>query len=60
LIVDYHSSDRFDIPIRDHVVTVDQPVEVGGEDNGPSPTELLVASLASCVACGGTGSTPPG
>jgi hypothetical protein len=48
--VDYLSGDRFDISIRDHVVAVDQPVEVGGEDEGPTPTELYVASLASCVA----------
>lgn len=48
--VDYLSGDRFDISIRDHVVTVDQPTEVGGDDTGPTPTELFVAGLASCVA----------
>jgi putative redox protein len=32
------------------VVTVDQPADVGGEDAGPTPTELFVAGLASCVA----------
>ena len=48
--VEYRAGDRFDIEIRDHTVTVDQPVEVGGEDVGPTPTELFVASLASCVA----------
>ena len=48
--VDYQSGDRFDISIRDHTVTVDQPVDVGGEDVGPTPTELFVAALASCVA----------
>jgi uncharacterized OsmC-like protein len=29
---------------------VDQPVEDGGSDAAPTPTELFVASLASCVA----------
>lgn len=48
--VDYRSGDRFDISIRDHVVTVDQPADVGGDDAGPTPTELFVAGLASCVA----------
>ena len=48
--VEYRSGDRFDISIRDHVVTVDQPTEVGGDDAGPTPTELFVAGLASCVA----------
>lgn len=48
--VDYRFGDRFDISIRDHVVTVDQPADVGGDDAGPTPTELFVAGLASCVA----------
>jgi putative redox protein len=38
------------IRIRDHHVTVDEPHETGGEDSGPSPQELLAASLASCTA----------
>ena len=48
--VDYCDGDRFEIRIRDHVVTVDQPADVGGDDAGPTPTELFVAGLASCVA----------
>ena len=48
--VEYRDGDRFDIFVRDHVVTVDQPVEIGGDDEAPTPTELFVASLASCVA----------
>jgi len=44
------TEDRFDIDVRDHTITVDQPVDVGGADVGPTPTELFVASLASCVA----------
>jgi uncharacterized OsmC-like protein len=31
-------------------VTVDQPVDAGGEGTGPTPTELFVAGLAGCVA----------
>jgi uncharacterized OsmC-like protein len=42
--------DRFDIDLRRHRVTVDQPIDVGGDDTGPTPTELFVAGLASCVA----------
>jgi LmbE family N-acetylglucosaminyl deacetylase/uncharacterized OsmC-like protein len=48
--VDHRGGDRFEISIRDHVVTVDQPEDAGGEDLGPTPTELFVAGLASCVA----------
>jgi putative redox protein len=38
------------IRIRDHQLAVDEPVEKGGDDTGPSPQELLAASLASCTA----------
>jgi putative redox protein len=48
--VEHLDGDRFAIGIRGHVVTVDQPRADGGEDSAPTPTELLVASLASCVA----------
>jgi putative redox protein len=33
-----------------HTLVVDEPIEAGGSDTGPSPTRLLGASLASCVA----------
>jgi len=34
-----------------HTVRIDEPTEVqGGADTGPSPTRLLAASLAGCVA----------
>jgi len=42
--------DRYRIAIRGHEVTVDQPVDDGGTDAGPTPTELFVAGLASCIA----------
>jgi putative redox protein len=38
------------IRIRDHQLTADEPVDRGGDDTGPSPQELLAASLASCTA----------
>jgi putative redox protein len=39
-----------DVAIRRHRVTTDEPEEHGGDDSGPSPQELLAASLASCTA----------
>jgi len=39
-----------DVAIRDHRMTADEPEEHGGDDAGPSPQELLAASLASCTA----------
>ena len=38
------------VEIRDHRITSDEPRDSGGEDAGPSPQELLAASLASCTA----------
>jgi putative redox protein len=39
-----------DIAVREHRLTADEPPDHGGEDAGPSPQELLAASLASCTA----------
>ena len=33
-----------------HTVVVDEPIAAGGTNTGPSPTRLLAASLASCIA----------
>ena len=38
------------VTVRDHQLAVDEPCEIGGDDEGPSPEELLAASLASCTA----------
>jgi putative redox protein len=39
-----------ELEVRDHKLVADEPEEDGGEDLGPSPQELLAASLASCTA----------
>jgi putative redox protein len=41
---------RQSIKIRDHHLTIDEPSDKGGDDSGPSPQELLAASLAACTA----------
>jgi putative redox protein len=41
---------RHDVRVRSHTITADEPHDHGGDDSGPSPQELLAASLASCVA----------
>jgi putative redox protein len=38
------------VKVRGHEVTADEPKAHGGDDSGPSPQELLAASLASCTA----------
>jgi putative redox protein len=39
-----------DLKVRKHQLTADEPEDEGGDDMGPSPQELLAASLASCTA----------
>ena len=39
-----------DVKVRKHQLTADEPEDSGGDDMGPSPQELLAASLASCTA----------
>jgi len=39
-----------EIEMREHRLIADEPQEKGGGDQGPKPTELLAASLASCTA----------
>jgi putative redox protein len=41
---------RHDVKVRRHTITSDEPKDQGGDDSGPSPQELLAASLASCTA----------
>ncbi len=38
------------IETRGHQLIADEPAEQGGEDRGPTPQELLAASLAACTA----------
>lgn len=45
----HRQGDRFDLEVRQHVVPVDQPESLGGEDTAASPTELFVAGIAGCV-----------
>nr|MDT0663529.1 hypothetical protein [Micromonospora sp. DSM 115978] len=48
--VAYLAGESYRIGVRGHEMLVDQPVPQGGRDSAPTPTELFVASLASCVA----------
>ena len=33
-----------------HVIVTDEPVHLGGRDEGPAPHELLPATLAACIS----------
>lgn len=39
-----------EIEIRQHRLTADEPQDLGGNDEGASPQEMLAASLAACTA----------
>ncbi|MGD8702403.1 MAG: bifunctional alpha/beta hydrolase/OsmC family protein [Desulfosarcina sp.] len=41
---------RTEISAGSHRLVADEPVDVGGTDNGPTPYELLVAGLGACTA----------
>jgi putative redox protein len=41
---------RTDVDIGRHHMVVDEPVNVGGTDQGPSPARVLVAALATCAS----------
>ena len=47
-----HRTHRFvhQVDVRQHQLVADEPTDLGGDDEGPSPQELLAASLASCTA----------
>ena len=39
---------RCDVSAGDFTIPVDEPFSVGGTNEGPQPTELLLAALSSC------------
>ena len=48
--VGHLDGDAYEMLVRGHRITVDQPADAGGTDKAATPTELFVASLAACVA----------
>jgi putative redox protein len=45
----YVGGSRFESLVRGHRIVTDQPVNSGGKDAGPTPPELLLASLGTCA-----------
>lgn len=50
MVITHEGGVKFTAQIRQHRVTVDQPLRGGGDDSAPMPLELLGASLGTCVA----------
>lgn len=38
---------QVDVAIGPHALTIDEPLDRGGDDRGPTPVDLLLASLVS-------------
>lgn len=35
---------------RDHVIVADEPAAIGGQDSGPTPTDMVLMALGGCTA----------
>ena len=46
----YLGASQFEATARGHKIVCDQPIENGGFDEGMTPPEVLLASLATCAA----------
>src|SRR3954447_23840843 len=47
--VEHLGAVQFEVKARQHTLVSDQPSENGGDDEGMTPPELMLASLASCA-----------
>ncbi|QTE22661.1 OsmC family protein [Polaribacter cellanae] len=36
--------------MRNHFAVIDEPVNAGGDDNGPTPVEYLLTAIGGCVS----------
>jgi uncharacterized OsmC-like protein len=50
IVVCYRADDRYEIGIRGHWLVPERPVDAAGGTGGPTPADVVVASLANSVA----------
>ena len=49
-ITTYHKGDMlFESEIGNHTISIDVPDSMGGSDRGPTPPQIFIASLGSCI-----------
>ncbi|PID85514.1 MAG: hypothetical protein CSA11_08900 [Chloroflexi bacterium] len=46
----YHGDMKFETVMGNHKLIIDVPEGMGGQDRGPQPPQLFIASIGSCVA----------
>jgi putative redox protein len=44
----WHGPKKVTLSVRGHEIIADKPVEKGGTEKGPMPSEIFLAALASC------------
>ncbi len=49
VVINHLGDVQFEVKARNHTVYCDQPADAGGYDEGMTPPELLLASLATCA-----------
>jgi putative redox protein len=50
LVVKHEGGMSSSMNVRGHTVIADVPPQMGGEDRGPTPVDLLAGSLGTCIA----------
>lgn len=50
VVVRYREGDRYEVGIRGRWLVPEQPVDASSANGGPTPTEVVVASLGNAVA----------
>lgn len=46
---DSQSATRVEVSTRHFKIVIDEPPELGGEDRGPNPVEIVLAGLIGCL-----------
>jgi ribosomal protein S12 methylthiotransferase accessory factor len=49
MTIDFPGGARVDAHFRNHGIRTDQPVSGGGEDSAPTPFDMFLASIGTCV-----------
>ena len=48
--VSYQRNLQHSVKIRNHTLILDEPKDLGGDDKGPTPYEIMLAGLGACTS----------